>query len=198
MISVIRCIRIMCAIEIQRMWKGIKVRKLRESHLSSHIILKWRWARQGSDVRVASDISGWEPWVMTWCSDSEEHRIYIPGRLFMGREEISFKFVVNGEWMCDGSALLRADEHGNVNNYICFPKHPSDTHPVNTPKVTRSDTPNIRLEYVGQSSHSDSATWHTKLRKQLTASDRPNQDHFMIRRVNKPLPRPKSESIKQF
>eukprot|EP00703_Trepomonas_sp_PC1_P000758 JAP95848.1 Carbohydrate-binding module 48-containing protein [Trepomonas sp. PC1] len=77
------------------------------------------WNRPGKDVKIAGDFSNWQPIDM-------QHQDFVwkqEQQLTYGLHR--FKFVVDGQWVCDDSIQKELDNYFNWNNVIqVAPKSP--------------------------------------------------------------------------
>ena len=191
--AVFRHLREISALEIQRIWRGTRTKRLFKNSQPAGAVIIWKWGQPESDIRVAGDFSDGDTWKMTWYEQSKDHRILIPPRILLGRDRIEFKFVVNGQWTCDGTVAMCEDGEGNVNNFISINQSndratPSVTPRIHMPDDVRDSQDATVPQYV------ESAPPVLKLRKQLTSSDKPNQDGIVIRSVRRPLPLPEKRT----
>lgn len=110
-------LRALCAVEIQRWWRGKRIKLLLSLKSERSVVLRWRWGNKSiSGVSVAGDFSNWEPWRMRFVPGVEEHRISVPVRALCNSDRLQYKFVVDGLWTCDGSLPMMEDDSGNLNN----------------------------------------------------------------------------------
>lgn len=134
-------IRTVCAIELQRIWRGFCIRSLNTPR-ADRIILKWNWGALKSDsVYVAGEFSNWMKWRMRACPRNGHHCIALSTRLLRGRESFKYKFVVDDLWTCDGSLPMIEDAAGNINNIYNsrnltdHPYYRSEKSPIQPPLI---------------------------------------------------------------
>ncbi|CEM33392.1 unnamed protein product [Vitrella brassicaformis CCMP3155] len=104
------------ALEIERVYRGHCGRLVAKEE-KTQIVFRWIWDGPGQSVELVGDFTDM-PWQdrlrMRWCNIRS---CYVrPWRRRTGRYE--FKFLVNGQFVCDGSLPVERDEFGNVNNVI--------------------------------------------------------------------------------
>lgn len=122
----IKLARSLCAIEIQRIWRGCGGRKYMNNDSSTRLILKWKWGRQENDVYIAGDFSSWQKWKMTWMPCFRDHRLLVPVPFMKQcKESFEFKFIVDGLWTCDGTLPMKESFDNSVNNIYAIPKRSS-------------------------------------------------------------------------
>ena len=123
-----RTIHHICATEIQRIWRGCRIRSLVRQADTRRILLRWRWgSRDLNQVYVAGEFNDWKSWRMVYLTGLDEHRITIPRKCVpQSARELRYKFVVDGLWTCDGSLPMAEDSSGNVNNTLAL-KRPIPT-----------------------------------------------------------------------
>jgi hypothetical protein len=71
---------------------------------------------------------------MFWYAPSSDHRIFLPLKLLGEKTSFTYKLIVDGEWLCDGSKEMEEDRSGNVNNVFRFTRPSTPVIPA-TPKV---------------------------------------------------------------
>jgi len=128
-----------CASEIQRVWRGHRSRALESTNPDHGLVIAWKWASPLSSVHIAGTFSNWATWRMFWHSPKAEHRIFLPASVFGKRMSFSYKFVVDGAWVCDGSKEMAHDYMGNVNNIHRIVRPVSEANPQ-TPKKDVSNS----------------------------------------------------------
>jgi hypothetical protein len=138
-------IRSLAALQVQRWWRGARIRNVLIEVPDKKVILRWRWDSSSTPVYVAGDFSNWVPRRMLWCATKSEHRLAVPTRSIRSIGVLRYKFVVNRIWTCDGSLPMDEDTRGNVNNLcIIFPASQADrtlqsTKPGVSPNPSISD-----------------------------------------------------------
>lgn len=185
-------LREICATEIQRLWRGVRVRSNMGTRSNSGIVICWDYGREEDFIRVAGSFSGWHPWIMNWCKVSKDHRVFVPRKLLDPETEIDFKFIVNGEWTCDGAHPMREDAQGNINNFVSYPIEfstalGSDTPTLPTPTLSNQSP----FRGMGVVEIDSSPPMLMKLRKQLTSSGTPTDDGVVARPLGKFNPPPR-------
>jgi hypothetical protein len=71
--------------------------------------LEWNYG--GNDVKIAGSFNNWQPENMIKC---ENKWIY---KLNLLDNDITFKFIIDGEWKIDESKD-KSEDNGNINNII--------------------------------------------------------------------------------
>ena len=79
-------------------------------YLMSEIQLEWNYG--GNDVKIAGSFNNWTP---TQMNKYENKWIY---KLNLLDNDITFKFIIDGEWKIDENKEKNIDENGNINNII--------------------------------------------------------------------------------
>lgn len=185
-----RILRVICAIEVQRVWRGVKVRSILGLRPKSGVVLIWKYGQQQDDIRVAGTFSKWKPWMMTWCRDSGDHRVFVQMKNIEPDNEFEFKYLVNGLWTCDGAMRMREDDQGNVNNILEYRTITTSESETITPSLesclTTSDSPKSIIGKIDLQAYAPAI----KLGKQLTSSDTPINDGIVIRPLRRLYPPP--------
>jgi hypothetical protein len=78
--------------------------------------ITFQWDSGGNDVKIAGTFNNWQPINMI---KYENKWIYKINRL---DKDITFKFIIDGEWKIDDNKEKMIDENGIVNNIIIIQK----------------------------------------------------------------------------
>ena len=144
-----KLVRSICAIQIQKAWRGYSVRSNLKERVG-RVILRWRWgSTNSSSVYIAGDFSLWRKWRMHYFPHLNEYRTTLPLRYIDGRSSFMYKFIVDGLWTCDGSLPMIESKNGIVNNVYQIRKS-TQTH-INSSKATPSHYQ--KSQVAGKSEH---------------------------------------------
>lgn len=114
-------IRTQAAIQIQKHYKGFKVRQ--DLKFLSKVPLKKliRWTHEGKSVSLTGNFTD-PPWkVLIPLRLSTNLGEFISTALFdlkISKGTYLVKFLVDGNWVCDGNLPISQDQNGNYNNVI--------------------------------------------------------------------------------
>eukprot|EP00922_Rhytidocystis_sp_ex-Travisia-forbesii_P041350 GHVS01061750.1.p1 GENE.GHVS01061750.1~~GHVS01061750.1.p1 ORF type:complete len:1235 (+),score=231.79 GHVS01061750.1:338-4042(+) len=102
--------------EVQRVWRGWHSRRVIDEEWT-HWVIKWVWDAPGTIVEVVGDFSN-PPWtkryLMNYCRVRQCFVLVLPRT--PGRYEV--KFIVNGQYVCDGGETVISDGAGHFNNVV--------------------------------------------------------------------------------
>jgi len=77
-----------------------------------HVLFKWSHNADAYSVQLACSAYNWDPIPMSLQENKWRVAIWLqPG-------VVHYKFIIDGQWMCDGSKPTQPDETGNVNNVL--------------------------------------------------------------------------------
>lgn len=114
-------IRKQAAIIIQKHFKGLIVRKDLKFLSKAPLKKLIRWAHEGKSVSLTGNFSepAWKVLIpMKFCKNLKEFISTALVDFKVSRGTYLVKFLVDGEWICDGNMPISQDQNGNYNNVI--------------------------------------------------------------------------------
>lgn len=122
LIAQMRQVRQEAAIALQRLYRGFKARKVVDLEHERWVI-NWRWDPAGRVIELIGSFTT-PPWglrmLMMWDPTFKQYTVDVPR--IPGRHEM--KFIVDGEFCCDGSLTVISDGAGHYNNVVYIgPNH---------------------------------------------------------------------------